>query len=111
LKPALERWETKLANCEVTPQAVWPIAKSHSKIDIPKASSAIHGPLGPIFYPINKANIIADCSENLFRVHDLCDCDHRQHVEAEVEALLAIIDEDILVNFRPYDVSKKKYNP
>jgi hypothetical protein len=25
-----------------------------------KSTSAIHGPLGPIFYPIDKANIIAD---------------------------------------------------
>jgi hypothetical protein len=24
----LERWETKLANCEVIPPAIWPIAKT-----------------------------------------------------------------------------------
>jgi hypothetical protein len=66
----LERWETQLANCEVTPQAIWPIAESLSKRDGPKASSAIHDPLGPIFYPINKANIIANCLENQFRAHD-----------------------------------------
>jgi hypothetical protein len=35
----------------------------------------IHGPFGPVFYPIDKANIIADCLENRFRVQDLCDCD------------------------------------
>jgi hypothetical protein len=28
-------------------------------------------------------------------------------VEAQVEALLAIIDEDIPVNFQPYDISKE----
>jgi hypothetical protein len=26
-KRALERWETKLANCEVIPQAIWPTMK------------------------------------------------------------------------------------
>jgi hypothetical protein len=88
----------KLANCEVTLQAIWPIAKSLSKSDGPNASSAVHGPFGPIFYPISKANIIADCLENQFKAHDLCDCDHRQHVEAQVEALLAIINEDVTVN-------------
>jgi hypothetical protein len=27
-KKELERWETKIGNTEVTPQAIWPIAKS-----------------------------------------------------------------------------------
>jgi hypothetical protein len=30
-KRARETWETKLANCEITPQAIWPIAKSLTK--------------------------------------------------------------------------------
>jgi hypothetical protein len=55
-KRALERLETKLANCEVTPQAIWPVAKSLTKRGGPKASSAIHSPLGPLFYPISEAN-------------------------------------------------------
>jgi hypothetical protein len=93
-KRALERWEIKLANCEVTPQAIWLIAKSLTKRDEPKASSAILGSLGPIFYSIDKANIIAYCSDNRFTAHDLCGRDHRQHLEAEVEALLATVDED-----------------
>jgi hypothetical protein len=50
-KRALERWETKIENCEVTPQAIWPIAKSLTKRGEPKATTAIHGPLGPVFYP------------------------------------------------------------
>jgi hypothetical protein len=37
----------------------------------------------------------------------LCDCDHRRHVEAQVENLLATVDEYIPVNFRPCDVSKE----
>jgi hypothetical protein len=53
-KRALERWETKLTNCEVTPQGMWPITKSLSKRSGPKTPSAIHAPLGPIFYPIAK---------------------------------------------------------
>jgi hypothetical protein len=70
-KGALKRWETKLANCEDAPQAIWPITKSLSRRGGPKALSAIYGPLGSIFYPIDKPNIIADCLENQFRAHDL----------------------------------------
>jgi hypothetical protein len=32
--------------------------------------------LGPIFHPIDKANIITDYLENQFRVHDFSYCDH-----------------------------------
>jgi hypothetical protein len=52
---------TKLATCEVTSQTIWPITNSLSKMDGPKAPSAINGPLGPTFYPIDKANIIEGC--------------------------------------------------
>jgi hypothetical protein len=55
-KRALERWETKIENCEVTPQAIWPIAKSLAKRGEPKATTAIHGPLGSVFYPNERAN-------------------------------------------------------
>jgi hypothetical protein len=54
---ALGRWETKIENCEVTPQAIWPIAKSHRKRGEAKATTAIHGPLGPVFYPNEKSNV------------------------------------------------------
>jgi hypothetical protein len=84
--------------------AIWPILKFLTKKG---GSKAIHGSLGPIFYPLSKANIIANGLENQFRAHDLCDCDHMWHVEAQVEALLAGIDEDIPVNFRPCDVSEE----
>jgi hypothetical protein len=96
-----------LENCEVIPQVIWTIAKPLSKRGGLKASSAIHGPLGPILCPIDKANIIAHYLENHFRVHDLCDCDHRRHAEDQVEALLATVDEDIPVKFRPCDISKE----
>jgi hypothetical protein len=65
-KRALERWDPKLTNCEATPQAIWPIAKSLTKRGGSRASSAIHGPLGPMFYPIDKANIHADCLQYQF---------------------------------------------
>jgi hypothetical protein len=72
-----------------------------------KTASAIHGLLGPILYPMGKANIIADSLGNQFRAHDWCDCDHGRHVEAQVKALLATVDEDIFVNFCPRDASKE----
>jgi hypothetical protein len=44
----------------VTPQAIWPIEKFFTKRGAPKASSAIHAPLGPILDPIDKASIHAE---------------------------------------------------
>jgi hypothetical protein len=43
-RKAFERWETKINNIEVTPQAIWSIAKSLLKRDGPRAPTAIHGP-------------------------------------------------------------------
>jgi hypothetical protein len=63
-KRALERWEMKLENCKVTPKAIWPITKFLQKRGEPRALFEVYGPLGPVFYPINKANIIAGCLEN-----------------------------------------------
>lgn len=97
-----------MSNCEITPQAKWLIEKSCTKArDGAKASFAIYSPLDPIFYALNKANIIADCLENQFTGLDLGDCDHRRHGEAQVEDLLATVDEDIPVNFRLCDISKE----
>jgi hypothetical protein len=81
--------------------------KSLTKRGEPKAPSAIHGSSSPIFYPIDKDNIIADCLEKQFRVRNLCDCDYRGRVEDTVEALLATVDEDTPVNFWPCDISKE----
>jgi hypothetical protein len=60
-KKALERWETKKINSEVTPHAIWPIAKSLLKRDGPRAPTAIHGASGLKFYPFEKGSAIADC--------------------------------------------------
>jgi hypothetical protein len=104
-----ERWKTDLANCDITLQTVWPIAKSLTKRRGQKASCVMYGPIGPIFYPIDKANIIAGCLETSSE-RDLCDCDHRRHVEGEVGALLATVNEEIPVKFKPYGVSKEVHS-
>jgi hypothetical protein len=44
-RKALEWWEIKVGNCEVTPQALWSIAKLLMEKDGPKAPTAVHGPL------------------------------------------------------------------
>jgi hypothetical protein len=59
-KNELERWETKIINAEVTPQAIWPIAKSLLKRDGPRALTANHGASGPKFHPSEKVYAIAD---------------------------------------------------
>jgi hypothetical protein len=59
-KRALEWWETKIENFDVIPQAIWPIPKSLTKMSEPKATTAIHDPLCPVFYPNEKANDIAN---------------------------------------------------
>jgi hypothetical protein len=89
-KNALQRWETKLANTEVTPQAVWPIAKFLANRNGPRAPTALHGLLGLKFHPENKAIAVVDCSENQFTPHDLCNENHERRVEARVQALLEV---------------------
>jgi hypothetical protein len=82
-KKALERWETNIANTDVTPQAIWPIAKSLMKRDGPKVPTAIHGPFGLTFHPLEESNAIADCLENQLTPHDMCEENHKRRVEAE----------------------------
>jgi hypothetical protein len=81
-KKALEEWETKLANTEVTSQAIWPIVKSLANRDGPRAPTVIHGPLGPKFQPVGKANTFADCLKKQFTPHKLCNEKHERQVEA-----------------------------
>jgi hypothetical protein len=100
-KKKLERWETKISNTEVTPQAIWPIAKSLLKRDGPRAPTAIHGPSGIKFHPSEKDNAIADCLENQFTHHDLCDENHERRVEARVQTLLEAVDNKPPERIRP----------
>jgi hypothetical protein len=93
-KKALEWWGTKLADTEITPPAIWPIAKSLTNRDGPRAPTAIHGLLGLKYHLVDKANAIADCLENQFTLHDLCEENHERQVEARVQALLEAEDSD-----------------
>jgi hypothetical protein len=67
-RKALERWETKISNAEVTPQAIWPIVKT-LKRDGSRALTAIHGASGLKFHPSNKANEVAVLGNS---VHMIC---------------------------------------
>jgi hypothetical protein len=58
-----EQWDTKMGNCEVTPQAMWPMAKAMLNRDAPKAPTVIHGYSGLKFLPLEKVNAIADSLE------------------------------------------------
>jgi hypothetical protein len=82
-KKALEGCETKIGNSEVTPQARWSIAESLVKRDGPKATTAIHGPSRLKFGTLNA---VADCLENQFTLHDVCDKHDGRRVEARVQA-------------------------
>jgi hypothetical protein len=103
---ALERWETKLANTEQTPHAIWPIAKSLTNKDGPRAPTAIHGLLGLKYHPVDKANATADYLENQFTPHDLCEENHERRVDARVQALLEAADSGPHGRIRPCDLQK-----
>jgi hypothetical protein len=92
-KKALERWETKIENREITPQVIWPIAKSLTKRGEPKPPTAINGPSGTVFYPNEKANVIKNYLENLYTPQKMCDTDHERRVEAQVQTLLTTVDD------------------
>jgi hypothetical protein len=102
-KEALERWETKISNTEVTAQYIWPIAKSLLKRDGPRAPTAIHGLSGLKFHPSEKANAIVDYLENQFTHHDLCDENHERRVEAKIQALFEAVDNKPPERIRPCD--------
>jgi hypothetical protein len=56
--------------------------------------TAIHVLLDLPFYLVDQANAIADCLENQFTPHDLCEENHERRAEARVQALLAAEDND-----------------
>jgi hypothetical protein len=105
-KKALERWETKLANTELTPPGIWPIAKSLTNRDRPRAPTAIHILLGLQYHPVDKTNAIADCLENQFTPQNLCEENHERQVEARVQALLEALDSDPPKRIRRCDLQK-----
>jgi hypothetical protein len=97
---------TDSGNTEVTPQAIGTIAKPPLKRDGPMAPTAIHGPSGLKFHPSDKANGLADCLENQFTHHDLCDENHERRVDIRVQALLEAVDNKPPERTRPSDLQK-----
>jgi hypothetical protein len=81
------------ANTELTPPAIWSIAKSLAHRDGPRA----HGLLGLQSHPVHKANAIADYLENQFTPHELCE---------ENQALLEAVDSDPPERIRSCDLQK-----
>jgi hypothetical protein len=58
------------------------------------------------FHLLEKANKIADCLENQFTLHDLCDENHNRQVEARVQTLLEAEDNNSPERIRPCDLQK-----
>jgi hypothetical protein len=48
--------------------------------------------LGLKYHLVDKANATADCLENQFTPHDLCEENHERQVEARVQALLEAVN-------------------
>jgi hypothetical protein len=105
-RKALEQWVRKIGNCEVTPQAIWSIVKSLIKRDGPRVPISIHATLSLKYQSLVKATAIADCLENQFTQHDMCDKNHKQQEEARVQALLEAADDMPLGKVRPCDIQK-----
>jgi hypothetical protein len=93
--------ETKIGDAEVTSgHMIWPIAKSHLKRDQPKAPTAVHGPSCLKF---DTLNAVADCLENRFTSHDVCDRNDERRVEGRDQALLEAADSSPPERVRPCD--------
>jgi hypothetical protein len=105
-RKALERWETKVGKCEITPQALLPIVKSLMKRDGTKAPTAVHGCLGITYHPNEKTKAIADCLDNQFTSHDLCDKNHKQCVQTRLQALHTSVDDIPSEKVRLCDIQK-----
>jgi hypothetical protein len=80
------------------------MAKSLMKRDGAKKPTAIQGPSGITFHTLEKANAITDCLENQFTLHDLCDENHKQQVEARVQTLLEAVNNNAPEKIRPCDL-------
>jgi hypothetical protein len=103
-RKTLERWETKVGNCEVTPEALWSIAKSLMKREGQNAPIAVHDPLRITYHPNELINVIADCLEKQFASYDLCDQNHDRTMETSVQTLLASVNGTTLGKVRTCDV-------
>jgi hypothetical protein len=80
--------------------------KSLTNRDRPRAQTAIHGLFGLNYHPEDKPNSIADCLENQFTPHNLCEENHERQVEARVKVLLEAVDFTRPERIRPCDLQK-----
>jgi hypothetical protein len=81
-----------MAHCEIPP-----------KRDGPRVPIAIHGLK---FLPLEEASATADCLENQFTPHDVCNENHERRVEARVQALLKAVDNNPPESIRLCDLQK-----
>jgi hypothetical protein len=66
------------------------------KRDGPNVPNAIHGPSGPKYHLLEKDNKTADCLENPFTSHDMCEDNQERRVKARVQALLPAVENTLL---------------
>jgi len=98
--------QTKICNREVIRQAIWPTERPILNRDDARAPTAIHGSSGLKFLPIDEVNARADCLENRFTPHDLCDIQHERRVEANVQVLLGTEVTIPTEKIKPCDLQK-----
>jgi hypothetical protein len=103
---AIERWEAKISNSEVTPHVLWHLEKSLIKRDRSKAPTAMHSPSVFSFLPLRKANVTVDCLENQFSPHDVCEENRERRIVARVQALFEAVDDSPPERVRPCDAQK-----
>jgi hypothetical protein len=74
------------------------------KRDGRKAPTTVHGPLGITYHPNKEAKVIADCLENQFTSHDLCNETYGRQAETRVQALLPSEDCTPMGKVGPRDI-------
>jgi hypothetical protein len=71
-----------------------------------KEPTAIHGPFSVTVHLLEKVNAIADCLENQFTPHDLCDEIHKRQMAVRVQTLLEPEDSNPPKRIRPCDLQE-----
>jgi hypothetical protein len=71
-----------------------------------KVPTAVHGLLRITYHPNEEGNVIADCLENQFTSHDLCEENNELRVDSGVQALLASVDDYQMKKVRLCDTQK-----
>jgi hypothetical protein len=100
-----EQWDTKMENCEITPQVIWPMAKTMLNKDAPKFPSMIHGYSSLKFLPLEKANAIADFLK-IVSYNMICEENHEREMETTVQGTLETDDTDTPEKIKSCDLKK-----